>query len=134
MAKKSGFSIKITGFDEIEKKLNKMPKEIGLALKEAVNKGATVFQKEVQVTAPSITNNLVKSVMVEISNEGLTAKIGPDFKQAPYAYYVEHGTTYGAKKDPPYDFAGRHYMEKSFYKKRKEVRNLFAHAVRQLLK
>ena len=87
--------IKLEGIAEIDKKLAKNIKKE--AVKSIIKKNGAALQKKAQKKAPIDTGNLMRSIGLEIGNDGLTATVEPT---AEYAAYVEYGTRF--MKAQPY--------------------------------
>ena len=126
------FTIKVNGIGKIDKSLLRKSKNITGAIAEGVNNSAAVVEKDIKKTCPFVTGNLARSIISEFKDNGLTALIGPDFKQAPYAYYVEFGRAKSGKI-PPYPFSGRHYMEKSFMRTKSYIKTVLIFAIRKAI-
>ena len=81
--------IKITGMEELQKKLKRCEKLE--AVKTVVKKNGSELQAKAQEKAPVDTGHLKRSIGLDITDEGLTAEIEPT---ADYAAYVEYGTRF----------------------------------------
>jgi len=117
----------------IKRELRRKNADLLQAMKDAVQDGTTIMEAELQATVPVITGNLSKSITVEFDKTGLIGKVGPDYNQAPYAWYVEFGRSRSGKV-PPYPFEGRHYMERAFKNKKKEVVKILEEKIKQILR
>lgn len=132
MASKFQIQYKVTGLEKILATMGRKQKQLVEGLKQAVDDGSTIVEARAKEIVPVRSGNLMRSIHTQFKNEGFTALIGPDWKAAPYAYYVEFGRSKSGKI-PPYPFAGRHYMEQSFYQTRNQVEILIHNAVKKIV-
>ena len=121
-------TVKVSGLENLLNTLEGKKSKLEKALKEGVNMGAAIVEAKAREIVPVRTGNLMRSIMTEFKNDGFTALVGPDIKAAPYGYYVEFGRSKSGKQ-PPYPFAGRHYMETSFYQTKDRVENIIKKSI-----
>ena len=92
----------------------------------------TTTEARAKEIVPVRSGNLMRSIFTEFKDDGLTAWIGPDYLAAPYGYYVEFGRSKSGKQ-PPYPFAGRHYMEGAFYQTKTQVQSMLETSIKRIL-
>ncbi len=81
--------VKLIGFHKLQVKLEK---NMDLsAVKTAVKKNGAEMQKKAQKEAPVDTHHLQRSIMLEITDGGMTAEVE---STADYAGYQEYGTRF----------------------------------------
>jgi len=133
MNSKFQISYKVTGLQKILANLGSRKQLLLENLKQAVDDGSTIVEARAKEIVPVRSGNLMRSIHTQFKNDGFTAVIGPDYKAAPYAYYVEFGRSKSGKI-PPYPFAGRHYMEQSFYQTKIQVTKILENAVKNAIR
>ena len=83
--------VRLLGADTLSRALKKKCQNIRPAMQRVVRKhGAALQQKEMR-TVPVDTGTLKRSIMLDISYNGMTATVEPT---AHYAPYVEYGTRF----------------------------------------
>ena len=87
--------VKLIGFEKLEAKLTR--KMDMSAAKTVVKKNGAEMQKKAMKEAPVLTHHLQKSIMLEITDGGMTAEVE---STAEYAGYQEYGTR--IKKGKPH--------------------------------
>lgn len=96
MAKRrSGFSVDMTGMEELFNQLDSLGEDASKALKEAVMKGAEIVREDASRRAPRRTGKLSQSIIIEsaeVEPDYVSVKIGPN-KEAFYGRFVEMGTS-----------------------------------------
>lgn len=86
-------TVRVTGLEELAKRLDELPEEIKAALRRAVKDSAEAVKKETQQAVRIDTTNLREKVDITYSESGLTAHVGwSDADTARYATLHEHGT------------------------------------------
>lgn len=81
--------VKLIGFEKLEAKLTK---NMDLSkVKATVKKNGAEMQKKAMKEAPVLTHHLQKSIMLEITDGGMTAEVE---STAEYAAYQEYGTRF----------------------------------------
>lgn len=83
--------IEILGKEELAEFLNKHSKTVLEGSKKAVKKYGSLLQTYTKYAAPVDTGTLMRSIKLDIADEGLSAVVYPT---AHYAMYVEYGTRY----------------------------------------
>ena len=81
--------VKLIGFEKLETKLTKNMDMS--AVKTVVKKNGAEMQKKAMKEAPVLTHHLQKSIMLEITDGGMTAEVE---STAEYAGYQEYGTRF----------------------------------------
>lgn len=81
--------VKLIGFEKLEAKLTKNMDMS--AVKTVVKKNGAEMQKKAMKEAPVLTHHLQKSIMLEITDGGMTAEVE---STAEYAGYQEYGTRF----------------------------------------
>ena len=81
--------VKLIGFEKLEAKLTKNMDMS--AVKTVVKKNGAEMQKKAMKEAPVLTHHLQKSIMLEITDGGMTAEVE---STAEYAAYQEYGTRF----------------------------------------
>ena len=133
MADKFKISIKISGLQNIIASLGNKKQALLNGLKDGVNMGSAVVEARAKEIVPVRSGNLMRSIFTEFYDGGFRALIGPDINAAPYGYYVEFGRSKSGK-EPPYPFAGRHYMEGAFHQTQSKVKNILESAVKNAIR
>jgi HK97 gp10 family phage protein len=125
MAKDSfKISLKVSGLQNLLNSLGGKKKALLDGMKQGVNFGAAIVEAKAKQIVPVRTGNLMRSIFTKFEDDGFKALIGPDILAAPYGYYVEFGRSKSGNQ-PPYPFAGRHYMEGAFYQTKGQVKSVF---------
>ena len=84
-------SVKMQGLDTLMKAIKDKIKNEPSVLQRAVMHHGAQLQQKAMRAAPVKTGNLKRSIMLDISYNGLVATVEP---QANYAPYVEYGTRF----------------------------------------
>jgi len=93
--RRPGFSVNMSGMDELLAQLDRLGEDASKALKEAVMKGAEVVREDASRRAPRRTGKLSQSIIIEsaeVDPDYISVKIGPN-KEAFYGTFVEKGTS-----------------------------------------
>jgi len=93
--RRSGFSVDMTGMEELFNQLDSLGEDASKALKEAVMKGAEIVREDASRRAPRRTGKLSQSIIIEsaeVEPDYVSVKIGPN-KEAFYGRFVEMGTS-----------------------------------------
>jgi len=105
--------VKVEGLEELQKALQKFPKEFERAAKEALGPGLAMLESGVKVGSPVDTGALRSSIgsqVVKGPGSTIIGKVGSSLEYAPYA--LEYGRKPG--RMPPSwaleEWAGRHGM------------------------
>ncbi|MGW2985460.1 HK97-gp10 family putative phage morphogenesis protein [Streptomyces goshikiensis] len=86
-------TVKVTGLEELAKRLDELPENIKEALRRAVRESAESVKRDTQQAVRVDTGNLRDKVDITYSESGLTAQVGwSDADTARYAAVHEHGT------------------------------------------
>lgn len=85
--------LKITGLDQLTRKLDKMVASVdGRKQGDTLGEAAQPFLERMQQLVPVLSGGLRDSLGIAVSDDGLTAQVGPIGKDAWRAHFVEFGT------------------------------------------
>lgn len=83
-------TVKVTGFDKLLAKLDRIPKASEGKVRDQVKRSTINVQREARRNAPVDTGRLRSSIRFKVSDEGFTGQV---FSDVEYAAFVEFGTS-----------------------------------------
>jgi len=125
---KSVYDLKVKGFDELFKNLNKIEQAIVDEIEGIIKKAAEKIRKEAEERAPELTGDLAGSIKVktlEIKKDKIKIGIGPVGDDVFYWFFVEYGTAHSAAQP---------YLRPAFDNNKKAVEKEIARGLQKLIR